>query len=1010
MTFVDLVSRHSKAILLVGLALVLSGILASVSIPVTLFPQVPFPRVVVDLSAGDRPAAQTVLAVTKPAEEAIRSIPGVKAVRSNSSRGSAQISIDFGWGRDMIASTLLVDAAMAQALPALPAGTRYEVRRMDPTVFPIISYALTSTKVSQARLRDIAQLDLSPRLASVAGVAKVAVQGGDTQEIHINADVHRLASLGLSLDDIAAAVASATQITAVGRLQDRDHLSLVVVQTEVGTIDTLRQTVVRAGPAGVVHLGDIAEVGYGAAPVWTRVSEDGHPAVLLNVYQQPDGNALSIASQVKDALAQANLPADVKLLNWYDQSQLVSDAQASVRDAVLIGLLLAGLVLFAFLRSSRIVLVAMIVVPAVIAVTALVLSLAGMTFNIMTLGGIAAAVGLVIDDVIVMVEHIAHKAGSGAGGPGAVLPATREFMRPLVGSSLATIVVFVPLSFMSGVTGEFSRALSITMAAALIISFLFTFLVVPLLARKLIDFSTWKDPGENRNGWMSSLHARWLSAFLAHPRWALLALVPLLLVGGLAWTQVPSGFMPKVDEGGFVLDFRTPPGTSLQETDRELRQLDAILRSVGDVETFSRRIGTGLGGDLGEAHHGDYFVRLAQDHALATEQVMTQVRERATLQIPGLEVETAQLTEDLIGDLTAVPQPIEVKLYAEDPALLRSEAKKVAGLIAKLPGIVEVKDGVNLAGDGLDVQVDPTLVALESASAADVTRGVSTALTGTVVAQLPTASRLVDVRVGAGSAAALDRDGLAGLPIRAADGHVFPLSRVASIRPVTGEPEIGRDNLQPMTAVTARLEGQGIGAAAAAVKAELDKPGALSPGVRYAMGGLYEQQQQAFTGLVAVFAAAFVAELILLMMLYAEFWTPMLMVVTSALSATAVFMALWLTGVELNITALMGMTMVVGISTEMAIFLVSEFKKLARTLPTMQALEQAARSRLRPITMTTLAAVLTLLPLAMAIGRGAGIQQPLAISIIAGLALQYFLVLLVLPSALGLVHRRKRVT
>lgn len=1005
MRFVDFVSRQGQAILLVALALAFSGILASTRIPVTLFPQVPFPRVVVDLSAGDRPAAQTVLSVTKPAEEAIRSIPGVRAVRSNSSRGSSQISIDFGWGRDMIASTILVDAAMAQVLPSLPVGTHYEVRRMDPTVFPIISYALTSAKVSQARLRDIAQLDLSPRLAAVAGVAKVAVQGGDTQEVHIDADLRRLGSLGLSLDDVAAAVSSATQITAVGRLQDRDHLSLVIAQTDVQTIEKLRQTVVRAGPAGAVYLGDIAEVRYGAAPVWTRVSEDGHPAVLLNVYQQPDGNALSIASEVKDALAQASLPDDVKLLNWYDQSQLVSDSQASVRDAVLIGLLLAGLVLFAFLRSIRIVLVAMIVVPAVVAVTALILCLAGMTFNIMTLGGIAAAVGLVIDDVIVMVEHIAQKSGASDGGPSRVLPAAREFARPLIGSSLATIVVFVPLSFMSGVTGEFSRALSITMAAALFISFLFTLLVVPLLVRRLIDFGKWSDPGERDGSWMSRVHSRWLSTCLAHPRWALAAVLPLLLVGGLAWTQVPSGFMPKVDEGGFVLDFRTPPGTSLEETDRELRQLDEILRSVGDVETFSRRIGTGLGGDLGEPHHGDYFVKLAQDHTLATEEIMTKLRVLAALRIPGLEVEMAQLTEDLIGDLTAVPQPIEVKLYAEDPALLRSEAKKVAELLSRLPGIVEVKDGVNLAGDGLDVQVDPVRAAMESVTASDITRALSAALTGSVVAQLPTASKLMDVRVSAGNGIALDREGLAALPVRAADGHIFPLFRVASIESVTGEPEIGRDNLQPMTAVTARLEGQGIGTAAAAVKAALDKPGTLRPGVRYAMGGLYEQQQQAFTGLVAVFAAAFLAELILLMLLYAEFWTPLLMVLTSALSATAVFMALWFTGVELNITALMGMTMVVGISTEMAIFLVSEFKRLAQSLPIKQALEQAARSRLRPITMTTLAAVLTLLPLAMAIGRGSGIQQPLAISIIAGLTLQYFLVLLILPSALSLISR-----
>lgn len=1007
MRFIEGIERHARTLLLVAAALVIAGLGVSLRVPVGLFPQVPFPRVVVDLSAGDRPAAQTVLAVTRPAEDAIRAIPGVRAVRSTSSRGSAQISIDFGWGRDMVASTLLVDAALAQAMPSMPAGTQFEVRRMDPTVFPVMSYALTSTQVTQARLHELAEFDLGPRLASVPGIARVAVQGGDLQEIHVEADIHRLAAAGLSLDNLTSALASATQIKAVGRLQDRDKLSLVIARTDLQSMAQLREVVLRTSPTGVIRLGDVATVGYGLAPKWLDVAEDGHPAVLLNIYQQPDGNAMQIARDVRERLATAALPGDVRLRSWYDQSELVGDSQASVRDAVAIGLLLAGLVLFAFLRSLRIVLVAMLVVPAVIAVTVLLLYLLGMTFNIMTLGGIAAAVGLIIDDVIVMIEHIARRAGSrGREGAQQVLPAAREFLRPLTGSSLATLVVFIPLAFLGGVAGEFSRALSITMASALSLSYLFALLLVPLLARRLIDFSRWHDPGAQADGWLEHLHQRMLARALARPRRALLVLLPILLVGALAWQQVPSGFMPKVDEGGFVMDFRTPPGTSLQETERELKQLDALLRAQPEVETFSRRTGTGLGGDLGEPHHGDYFVKLHRDHARGTEQVMSAVRDRVEQDIPGLQVETAQLMEDLIGDLTAVPQPIEIKLFADDAGQLVPQAKKVAGLIATLPGIVEVKDGINLAGDGLDVRIDPVKAAQEGMSPAEISTALGTGLTGTVAAQIPTATRLMDVRVRAATGPAPTREDLAALPIAAADGHVFPLSRVATIAVTRGEAEIGRDNLQPMTAVTARLEGQGLGTAAAQIRAALDRPGVLAPGVRYELGGLYQQQQQAFGGLIAVFAAAFVAELILLMLLYGELGTSLVIVLTSTLSTSAVFTALWLTGVELNITALMGMTMVVGISTEMAIFLVSEYRALQAQLPGPQALMEATRNRLRPITMTTLAAVLTLLPLAMALGRGAGIQQPLAISIISGLCLQYVLVLVLLPVGLSLLQRR----
>ncbi|WP_159981356.1 MULTISPECIES: efflux RND transporter permease subunit [unclassified Novosphingobium] len=997
-----LLREQSRAIVLVALAMALAGAIAATALPIGLFPQVSFPRVVVDLDSGSRPADQTALTVTRPVEEAIRAIPGVQNVRSETSRGSAQISVDFGWGRDMIASTLLVDAAVGRAVPSLPAGTRYDVRRMDPTVFPIISYALVSDSADPAALQDFARYQVTPLLSSITGLARIGVQGGDTSEVQVLADPHRLADHALSMTDLSAAIQNGNVLSAVGQVQDRGRLSLVIADRSVASAAQVGDIVVKAAPTGVVRVRDLAVVQDGAVPVWQRVVEDGRPAVLFNIYEQPDGNAVQIAQAVEQKLAGLKLPPGVRLVNWYDQSQLVTQSVSSVRDAVLIGLVLAGLVLLWFLRSWRMTLVAVIVVPATLAATVLVLSMLGMSFNIMTLGGIAAAVGLLIDDVIVMVEHIARRAGAAGedgkpAGNAAVMPAAREFMAPLTGSSMATLIVFLPLSFLTGVTGAFSKALSVTMAAALAISWAMTAFVVPILVRWLVDFDKWHDPGEAGKDAAARVHARTLDRLTARPWLLAVIAVPVLVIGYIGYSNVSTGFMPKVDEGGFVMDYYTAAGTSLDESGRQIGQIDAMLHSNPEVLTFSRRLGTGLGGDLGQSYHGDYFVRLKPGHSRPTEDVAAAIADDIALKVPGVRIEVAQLIEDLIGDLTAVPQPVEVKLYASDPRILEAEAQKVAALVSKVAGVVEVNDGVQLAGDALDVHVDPVRAAMESVAPAEVETQLSAALTGTVATTLALPDKAVDVRVRLPDAMTISEVGLAQLPIRATDGHVFPLSRVATIEPVTGQPQIGRENLEPMIAVTGRIQGRGIGAAVGDVQTALDRPGTLSPGVRYELGGLFQQQQIAFSGLIKVFAAALVAELVLLLILYRRFWLPVIIIGCSLLSTTAVFTALWLAGVDLNITALMGMTMIIGIGTEMAIFYVSEFEELSRIMPPAQAARAASRGRLRPITMTTLAAILTLLPLAFAIGQGSGIQQPLAIAIIAGLLLQYPLVLLAMP-------------
>jgi CzcA family heavy metal efflux pump len=1014
MSFAECIGSHRRSIIFALAALLAAGLFAAISLPVSLFPQVSFPRIRINIDSGDRPAEQMVLSVTQPLEEQLRRVPGVREVRSTSSRGSAEIDVQFDWGGDMVSSTLLVDSAIAQALPSLPQGTSYQVRRMDPTVFPIIAYGLTSDTQSATALYDFAQYSLVPKLSSINGVARVEVVGGARQEYQVFVDPRRLATYGLSLDDVAKGLTAANVLSAVGRIEDHEKLYLLVSSNSLATLDDVRNVVVGSSGPGVVKVGDVAETIDGISPQWTRVVADGGASVLFDVFEQPGGNVVQIAGAVRNTLAgmQNQFPPGTTLSNWYDQSVLVTQSAGSVRDAIMIGLGLAALVLFGFLRSWRTTIVALIVVPTVLAGTVLVLDLLGESFDIMTLGGLAAAIGLVIDDVIVMIEHVVRRAGAdreeaeGHERVG-VLAAAREFLPPLTGSSMATVIVFAPLALLSGVSGAFFKALSITMASALIISYLLTAFAVPVLAEKFIDFRTWRDPAAGRRGRLEHWHDGALDRLAKHP-WIIGAiLAPLLVLGVLAYSQIGTGFMPAMDEGGFVLDFRTPPGTSLAESARETAQVEAIIKDMPDVATYSARIGSGLGGDLQEANSGDFFIRLKEGSRRPIEEVMTDIRQRVEQQVPGFEIELAQLMEDLIGDLTGAPQPIEIKLFAANPNDLAPTAAKVAETIGKIQGVVEVKDGIVPAGDALDIKVDAVAAALDGLDADAITKQLDAYLAGTVVTEVPQPLKMVGVRVWLPPSVRAHDDDIAKLSLRAPDGHLVPLGRVATVTKVTGQPELTRENLARMVPVTARIEGRDLGSTIADVRAALDQQDVLKPGVTYTLGGLYQQQQIAFAGLAKVFLAAAAGEFLLLLVLYESFVLAGAILAMSLFSVTAVFTALWLTGIDLNITAMMGMTMIIGISTEMAIFFVSEYRVLSKAMPAGEAALAAARNRLRPIAMTTFAAILTLLPLALAIGQGSAMQQPLAVAIIAGLILQFPMVLLVLPVLLGSIASGK---
>jgi CzcA family heavy metal efflux pump len=1000
---------HRRSILFLLALGVLGGAISAFYLPVALFPDVSFPRVSINFDSGAQPAETMVAQVTRSVEQAVRLVPAVRDVRSTTSRGSADVSVNFDWGRDMDLATLQVESAISRILPTLPAGTVYKVRRMNPTVFPIAAYSLTSGTLDQRQLRNIAQYQLTPLLLGVTGVASVDVLGGDVSEYRVEVEPALLAAHGITLDDVTKAVTAGNVLHVAGYLEDRHKLLLATSDTRLLTVSDIQRIVVQASKNGPVALSEVANVYLAAEPNYTAVTADGQRAVLFQVYQQPSGNTVQIVAAVQSTLKDftTRLPPGVTVHNWYDQSQLIVSSAASVAEAIVIGIFLAGIVLYVFLRNRKITMVVLIVVPTVLGITVLILSLLGMSFNIMTLGGMAAAIGLVIDDAIVMIEHIVRRLKGTTDTHLRIRFAAVEFLSPLAGSSLATIVIFVPLAFLGGVTGAFFRALSVTMASALIVSFAIAWFIVPLLADSFISAKDAdNEAGEKLVGRMVSVYRAAETRIRRRPWLAGIACLVLLAAGGLAYTQVGSGFMPAMDEGGFVLDYIAPPGTSLQDTNALLRQVEDILQKTPEVDTYSRRTGLQLGGGVTEANTGDFFVRLKPQPRRDIDDVTADVHQQISDKVPGLQIEIAQLMEDLIGDLTAVPQPIEIKMFSDDAGGLRTNAPKVAELISHIDGVTEINNGVIPAGDGLDVKIDRSRAALEGVDPSAIADQMETIVAGTVATNIQNGDQTIGVRVWIPAEERTNIANLKGIQIVAPDGHKFALGRVADFQMQTGQPEITRDNIKNMVAVTARIEGRDLGSTVAEVKKTLDASGLFTGSTYYELGGLYAEQQAAFKGLAVVIVAAFLLVFVLLMFLYERFAIALAIVAMPMLAMPAVFVALWLTGIELNISAMMGMTMVVGIVTEVAIFFFSEYEYLVNTgVAQAEALLEAGANRFRPIAMTTLAAILTLLPLAFALGQGAAMQQPLAVAIIGGLLVQMPLVLLVMPMLFSLLDR-----
>ena len=1019
MKLARVVSYQSRAIVVIVALLCAAGIYAAWQLPIAVFPQTDFPRIVIIVDNGEAPAAQTLVSVTRPIEEAMNGIPGIARIKSKTARGSAEINLYFNWSGDINDELQLVQARMSQLLSTLPPTAEIRnIERLTFAVFPVTGYSLTSEKRDEATLTDLANYIVRPQLARLPGVAIVGVAGAKTREFHVTIDPEKLAAHNVSAQQVADAIRNSNIIVSPGLIEENHQLELALISGQAKRPDELNGIVVATVNNAPVRVADVATVASGVEPQYTIVTADGHPAALVNINRQPDANTVAVVDQVKAALnsMRGQLPKDVRVAAYYDQSLLVRDSINSVRDSILVGLLLSIVILYVFLRNWGTTFVAILVIPVTVLVTFLAMGLARLSFDLMTLGGVAAAIGLVIDDAIVVVENIYTHMSRGESRRQAVQNAVSEITVPIIGSTITPVVVFLPLTLLTGVTGVFFRSLALTMSVALLTSLVLALTFTPVLAERFVKAK----PEDNFGPDEEEAHGRVLGAIIRRyesvlsialdKKWIVGLTIVLVLAGSyLLYRTLGSEFLPEFDESAFILDYIAPAGSSLAETNRMLQDVEELLLKTPEIESYSRRTGLEMGLFVTEPNTGDFAVKLKPGHKRSTEEVISELRDQIKESQPALDVEFVGILPDVIGDLQGNPEPIEVKLFSEDAAALQEKAEEVEAAIQKVRGVVDTLSGVVISGPAVTFNIDPARAAQFGVTANDVASTITIAMSGEAASSILQQDRLIKVRVIFPPDVRTSLDKVKALQVRSSSGQLFRLDQVADIDIDKGQAEIERENLRQMVAVTGRLEGSDLGTAIGKIQNQLIADVKFPPGMTVEYGGLYQEQQSSFRELAMALVLAVLLIFITLLIEFRSYAHPIAIVTGAVLALSGVLLALFITGSTLNVVSLMGMIMIVGIVAKNGILMLDAVEENLASGDTLrQALVRSGRRRFRPVLMTSLAAMLGMLPLALAIGAGAELLQPLAIAVIGGLTMALGLSLIVTPTVYAMLRHRFR--
>jgi CzcA family heavy metal efflux pump len=1008
MNVAALAIRHSRAAAIVAVALAVAGALAAISLPSSIYPPLQFPRIVIIAQSGTLPPQSMTLTVTRLLEQAVMEVPGIRRVRSRSIRGAAEISAQFDPATDMVVALQQVQNRVSETQGELPTGTTLTVERMTPAIFPVFILSMTGP-LPTPDLNDYATYVVKPEVARVPGAGRIEVLASDTREVEVVLDPVKLTSANLTVSDVADALKSQNTLQPVGRFAESGLQHLALASGLWKSADEIGRAPVLVKNGSTIRVADLGTVVPGSPDRTLLVTGNGRDAISISISQQIGANILTLKHGVDAALESLThtLPSGIVITKVYDLAEFVAASIANVRDAILIGGFLAVVVLILFLRDTRLTLIAAVTLPLAIVPTFLFMRVFGGSINLMSMGGLAVAIGLVIDDAVVVVENI-HRRASEAGDQ--VVDAVSQLMAPLVSSTLTTVVVFAPLGLLSGVTGQFFRALSLSLTVAVLMSLFLSISIVPLLARWALLRHRAATPASEveTEGRLQRVYGGALRGMVGRPTVAIIVAILLAAAPIALFYTIGSGFLPPADEGGFVVDYLTPAGSALQETDRQVKAMERVIAMTPEVAAYSRRTGSELGLFATAQNTGDILVRLKPrgERDRSAEEIISDMRPKLQEAAPLAEIEFVQLLQDMLGDLEGAPTPIEIKIFGDDPEKLEELAAPVEAMLEKIDGVVDVV-GMQRGNPEVTWVIDPVASGRVGLSVEQVANQMSASWLGTVATELRLLDRRIPVRVRLPDSVRFDPARHRHALIKTGEGKLIPVESLAHTERTNGQSELLRENLRGMAVVSARLEGRDLGSAVDEIRTHL--PALKLPvGYTYEIGGQYESQRQAFRELLMVFGIAAVLVFTILVVQFRAWLPAVLILIAAPLSLGGALALLFVTGTDLNVSSAMGLILLVGLVVKNGIMLLDFSEHLhEQGEPFETAIAHAGRIRLRPILMTTFCTLFGLLPLALGLGTGAEQQKPLALAVIGGLALSTPVTLLVVPGLYAAIKRSR---
>jgi CzcA family heavy metal efflux pump len=992
--------------------IIMGGVFVYSKLQTSLFPEITFPKIKIIADAGLQPVNKMMVTITQPLENAIKQVPDLADIRSITSRGSCEISAFMNWNANVDLSQQRIESRIAQIRNTLPADLQITVEKMNPSILPVIGYTLESNSTSRTPIdmRQIALYTVKPFLSQVEGVAEVRIIGGKQKEYWLTLDPRKMSTLGITPEALTTALTQTNFIQSNGYLSDYRLLYLTVTDATVHSLEELRNLVVFNNGRRAVQLKDIAEVRINEGVEYTKINANGRAGLLVAVIKQPNSNliALSRDMQTKVEDLKKILPKGVSIRPYYVQADFVNDSVKSVTDSLWIGLALAIIVAIIFLRSIKASATILITIPVTICLSLIVIYAVGYTLNIMTLGAIAAAIGLIIDDAIVVVEqiHRSHEEHPGEPSTTVVQKAIHYLLPAMIGSSLSTIVIFIPFEMMSGVAGAYFKVMTNTMIITLVSSFFVTWICLPviylLLTREKKATKKEEKPHEVKK-------QKWVSFFIHKPY---ISFVIVAALGVSIWLILPNlqtGFLPEMDEGSIVLDYNSPPGTSLDETDRMLRQVEKIIGKVPEVEAYSRRTGTQMGFFITEPNTGDYLIQLKKDRKRSTDEVIADIRKQVEASQPALTIDFGQVIGDMLGDLMASVQPIEIKIYGDNISTLHDLSEQVSGIVEKVQGAADVFNGIVISGPSVSIIPNNLSLAQYGLTPQLLQSQVQLGLQGSPAGSILEKQQLSNIRLLYPGSNGQSVEGVKHMQIFLPSGKLMPITSLATVQVNPGDAEIHRENLQSMGVVTGRLENRDLGSTMKEIQQKVSSQLVLPQGYHIEYGGAYAEQQQSFHELLMILITSSLLVFGVILFLFKDFFVALLILFIAVLGIAGSYLALWLTNTPLNVGSYTGLIMIVGIIGENAIFTYLQFREsFHQNGNADESIIYSISTRLRPKLMTALGAIIALMPLALGIGTGAELHQPLAIAVIGGFIVALPLLLIVLPSMLHLISKKRK--